>query len=219
MNLSTVQKRLFAWGMGRATEVDMTQIKLKNCSGFESLGALKQTLLGRVKGTVVEIGPGAGASFAYYQPDINWIGIEPNIYMRSYLETAAKQQGQTAIALYQGSAENLPLDDHTADFVVSTHVLCSVQDPARSLQEIKRILKPGGELIFVEHVADDHHTLTYHLQRGINPVWQCLFDNCHLNRETGKTLVETGFKMVEYYQFQLTIPLVSPHIAGIARTV
>ena len=217
MNLSTIQKRLFAWGMGKANTTDASNIKLVDCPEYASLGELKQSLLGNLQHKVLEIGPGAGASFAYYPQDIHWIGIEPNPFMHQYLKQEARQQGLANIELRQGSAENIPVEDESIDYVVSTHVLCSVTDPLLSLQEIKRILKPGGNLIFIEHVAGNCGTWTRKAQNGINPIWKNLFDNCHLNRDTGKILQQIGLETVNYYQFKLAIPLVSPHIAGIVR--
>ncbi|PAX55225.1 class I SAM-dependent methyltransferase [Brunnivagina elsteri] len=217
MNLSTIQKRLFAWGMGKANTADDNAIKLIGCPEYKSLGELKQALLGNLQNTVLEIGSGAGANLSYCSQNIHWIGVEPNIYMHSYLEKEAQQHGLSNIKLYQGTAEDLPVEDESIDTVVSTHVLCSVTNPHRSLQEIKRILKPGGNFIFIEHVAGECGTWTRRVQDGIEPVWKTLFDNCHPNRETGKILEEVGLETVNYYQFQLAFPIVSPHIAGIVK--
>ena len=215
--LSAIQKRLFAWGMGQANAADANRIKLIDCPEYKSLGELKQSLLGNLQQKVLEIGPGAGASLAYYPEDIHWIGIEPNPFMHPYLEREAQQQGLANIELRQGTAEDLPVEDESIDTVVSTHVLCSVTDLHRSLQEIKRILKPGGSFIFIEHVAGKCGSWTRKAQDGVNPIWKNLFDNCHLNRETWKILEQIGLEKVHYYQFKLAIPLVSPHIAGIVR--
>jgi ubiquinone/menaquinone biosynthesis C-methylase UbiE len=217
MNLFTIQKRLFAWGMGKANNADANKIKLIDCPEYQSLGELKQALLGNLQHQVLEIGPGAGANFAYYNHNINWLGVEPNPYMHSYLEQEAQQQGLSNIELRQGTAEDLPVKDKSIDHVVSTHVLCSVKDPHRSLQEIKRVLKPGGHFIFIEHVAGECGTWTRRIQDGIEPVWKTLFDNCHTNRKTGKILEQIGLETVNYYQFKLAFPIVSPHIAGIVR--
>jgi ubiquinone/menaquinone biosynthesis C-methylase UbiE len=137
--------------------------------------------------------------------------------MHQYLEREAQQQGLANIELRPGSAEDLPVEDESIDTVVSTHVLCSVTDLQASLQEIKRILKPGGSLIFIEHVAGECGTWTRRVQDGIEPVWKTLFDNCHPNRETWKILEQIGLETVNFYQFKLAFPIVSPHIAGIVR--
>jgi len=173
--------------------------------------------LGNLQHQVLEIGPGAGASLAYYPKDIHWIGIEPNPFMHPYLEREAQQRGLSNIQLLQGTAEDLPVEDESIDTVVSTHVLCSVRDLYRSLQEIKRILKPEGSFVFIEHVAGECGTWRRRVQDGIEPVWKNLFDNCHPNRETWKMLEQVELEVVNYYQFKLAFPVVSPHIAGRIR--
>ncbi|ELS00418.1 methylase involved in ubiquinone/menaquinone biosynthesis [Xenococcus sp. PCC 7305] len=215
MNLSTLQKRLFAWGMGKANAADDQAIKLIDYPDYGSLGELKQAFLGNLNHKVVEIGPGAGANLAYYPKKIDWIGVEPNPYMHSYLEKEAQKHGLSAIALHQGMAEDLPIEDKSVDTVVSTHVLCSVKDLDRSLQEIKRILKPEGNFIFIEHVAGECGSWTRRIQDGIEPVWKTIFDNCHPNRETWQSLANSDWEIVSYQQFHLSFPIVSPHIAGI----
>ncbi len=91
MNLSTIQKRLFAWGMGKANATDARTIKLIDSPDYESLGELKQALLGNLHHKVLEIGPGAGANLAYYPDNIDWIGIEPNLFMHPYLKKEAQE--------------------------------------------------------------------------------------------------------------------------------
>ena len=159
----------------------------------------------------------AGANLAYYPNNIYWIGVEPNVYMYPYLKREAQQQGLSSIELHQGTAEDSPVKDESIDTVVSTHVLCSVSQLQRSLQEIKRILKPGGDFIFIEHIAGECGTWTRRVQDGIKPVWKTLFDNCHPNRQTGEIIQQIGLETVNYYEFKLAFPIVSPHIAGIVR--
>lgn len=217
MNLSTIQKRLFAWGLGKANAADANAIKLIDCPKYGSLGELKQALLGNLDHKVLEIGPGAGANLPYYSKNVSWIGVEPNPYMHPYLEREAKQHGLSNIELNQGTAEKLPVEDESIDTVVSTHVLCSVTDLDRSLQEIQRILKPGGNFIFIEHVAEKCDTWTRRIQDGIEPIWKTLFDNCHPNRETWNNIQQLGLETINYYQFKLAFPIVSPHIAGVVK--
>jgi ubiquinone/menaquinone biosynthesis C-methylase UbiE len=219
MNLSTFQKWLFAWGMAKANEADDSQIKLTGYPGYSHLGELKQALFRNLQGKVLEIGPGAGANLSYYPKEIHWIGIEPNPFMVNYLEQEAKRQGIKTVEFHQGVAEQLPVEDNSIDAVVSTHVLCSVRDIQVSLQEINRILKPKGKFIFIEHIAGECGTWTRRFQDGIEPIWKVLFDNCHPNRETDKMLENAGFDEINYQQFQLSFPIVSPHIAGVAEKI
>ena len=214
--LTQLPKRLFAWGLAKANAADQTSIKLTNCREHSSLADLKRSLLGQIQGTVLEIGPGAGSNFAYYPTDIHWIGVEPNPFMSSYLHQEARQRGIQSIELYEGAAENLPVEADSADVVVSSHVLCSVSNLDQALQEVQRVLKLGGQFIFLEHVAADSGTWTRRIQEGVAPLWKSLFDNCHPNRETWQALEAAGFATLAYHHFQIPLPLVSPHIAGIA---
>jgi ubiquinone/menaquinone biosynthesis C-methylase UbiE len=214
--LTQLPKRLFAWGLAKANAADPTSIKLTNCREHSNLADLKRSLLGQLQGTVLEIGPGAGANFAYYPTDLHWIGVEPNPFMHSYLRQEATQRGFQSIELYEGTAEDLPVNAGMADVVVSSHVLCSVSNLDRALREVQRVLKPGGYLIFLEHVAADSCTWTRRIQEGVAPLWKTLFDNCHPNRETLQALEAAGFATLDYHHFQIPLPLVSPHIAGIA---
>jgi ubiquinone/menaquinone biosynthesis C-methylase UbiE len=216
MNLSTVQKRLFAWGMSKANSADMGQIKLKNYPEYENFSDLKQSLLGDLSGTVLEIGAGAGANFSYYPKTINWLGIEPNNFMFPYLKEEAIKHGLNSLEFHQGCAENLPISDHSIDTVVSTHVLCSVKDVNLSLQEIYRVLKPDGKFILLEHIGAELGTINRYFQTIIDPLWQKLFDNCHVQRNPEQLLKIVGFTNIKYRYFQLPVPIVNPHVVGIA---
>lgn len=177
----------------------------------------KQRLFADLQGTVLEIGPGAGANLPYYPPDIHWIGVEPNPFMHDYLRDKARERG-FEIDLRQGTAEQLEVEDASIDAVVSTLVLCSVPNLPQTLQEIYRVLKPGGRFLFVEHVAAAQDTWLRKVQRGIRPLWKVLGDGCHPDRETWKALEQASFSAVDYEHFQGPVPIaiVKPHILGIA---
>ena len=111
----------------------------------------KRSLLSSVGGTVVELGPGSGTNLRYYPAGVNWIGIEPNPYLHSHLRRAGTE-AHLRVDIRQGYAEHIDLGNDSADVIVSTAVLCSVTDQIQSLREIRRVLKPGGRFIFLEHV-------------------------------------------------------------------
>ena len=197
-------KRFFAWSLS----------KLQRCYGDEVDGRKKE-LLGALHGTVIEIGPGAGANLEFYPHHVSLVLVEPNPYMRPHLEEMARKH-DVSFEICGETAEDLDLADASADFVVSTLVLCSVDDPEAALQEVLRVLKPGGRFIFVEHVAAPHGTTTRKWQRRLRGFWRCICDGCTLDRETWTVIEEAGFSTCEIEHFEAEdAPLVKPHIAGI----
>ena len=175
----------------------------------------KRRLLGGLEGTVVEIGAGTGANLPFLHPSVRWLGVDPNPYMRRYFERTARRY-RVAARLVEGSAEQLPLDDATADAAISTLVLCCVPDPETALREILRVLKPGGRFVFLEHVAAPVGTRTRRRQRLVRPLWRRLADGCCPDRETWRWIEAAGFAGVSYERFALRLPIAGPHIAGVA---
>jgi len=219
MNHSSIQtnyRRFLAWGMSKATSAKEETIKLQDCPNYSTMADLKRSLLGHLQGRVLEIGPGAGLNLSYYPKTIEWIGVDLNPFMQTYLQKEAEKLGFTSINFHTSSAEHLDVANNSIDAVVSTYVLCSVKNLEESLQEILRVLKPGGRFVFIEHVAAQAGTGLRQLQGGIRPLWQVLADGCHPDRETGLALKQAGFQSVDYQTFKIAIPVVSPHIAGVA---
>lgn len=175
----------------------------------------KHSLFATIHGDVLEIGPGTGPNLSYYPKDIHWIGIEPNPYMHPYLQKEAENLGLN-IDIRTGTAEGIDAEDNSIDTVVSTLVLCSVPNLSATLQEILRILKPSGRFLFIEHVAAQKGTFLRQIQSGIKPIWKVLADGCNPDRETWIALENAGFASVNYEHFEVSVPLVSPHIMGVA---
>lgn len=175
----------------------------------------KQALFANIHGDVLEIGPGTGPNLSYYPKDIHWIGIEPNPYMHPYLQKEAEKLGLN-IDIRTGTAERIDAANNSIDTVVSTLVLCSVPNISATLQEILRVLKPGGRFLFIEHVAAPKGTLLRKVQSGIKPIWKVVADGCNPERETWLALENAGFESVNYQHFEAPVPLVSPHVTGIA---
>jgi ubiquinone/menaquinone biosynthesis C-methylase UbiE len=157
------------------------------------LGAIRAEMLKDLTGNVLEIGAGTGVNFQYYQPGANVTAIEPDPYM---LERARKRasEAKVAIELRQVAAEELPFPDASFDFVIDTLVLCSVSDPRKALSEIKRVLKPGGELRLYEHVRYKN-PIGALSQDLISPAWQWFGAGCHPNRNTERYLRDAGFEL------------------------
>ncbi|PIG90494.1 class I SAM-dependent methyltransferase [Gloeocapsopsis sp. IPPAS B-1203] len=199
-------QRFFAWMMAHG-----------NADYEAAMRDRKQKLFAGVHGNVLEIGPGTGPNLSYYPHDTHWIGVEPNPYMHSYLRQEAERVGLD-IEIRHGTAERLEVEDNSVDAVVSTLVLCSVNDLEGTLKEVLRVLKPGGQFFFLEHVAASQNTRLRKIQNWISPLWQVLGDGCHPNRETWSVLEKVGFEKLDYENFQAdAVPaLVSPQIIGVA---
>lgn len=199
-----LRKRLVPWLLARG-----------NVAYERWIADRKRALFAGLSGTVVEIGPGAGANFPYYTSAVRWLGVEPNRYAHPSLERAARGAG-VPFELRHGDAERLPVDSETADAVVGTLVLCSVGDAHAALREIRRVLKPGGRYLFIEHVAAPAGTLRRRLQRWAKPVWRVIGDGCHPDRDTLQAIRAAGFAQVDAEEFLAPAGLVAPHIAGVA---
>jgi ubiquinone/menaquinone biosynthesis C-methylase UbiE len=155
--------------------------------------ALRQRVIAQARGQVVEIGAGGGQNFPLYDPAITQAvtAIEPNKYL---LRQAAKRVGEARvpIVLVQGVAESLPVPDDSADTVLATLVLCSVDDLDRTLAEMRRVLKPGGTLALMDHVRNPARGWA-RLQDVLTPIQRRFAGNCHLNRDTLAAVRRAGF--------------------------
>ena len=209
--------RWFAWLLSHGERFDR-----------DLYGERRRNLLGGLTGTVVEIGPGAGVNLQYYNLQyynlqyyghaVRWIGVEPNVHLHDRLRRKAAALGIEAEVL-GGVAERLPLADASADAVVSTLVLCSVDDVQAALAEVRRVLKPGGAFVFLEHVAAPEGSTLRRVQEAVRPAWGVLADGCRPDRESGRLIEAAGFEEVRIERFDAAMPLpvVRPHVVGTAR--
>jgi len=180
------------------------------------LASWRAELLAGLRGVVLEIGAGTGANLHHYPPAVRRLVLcEPDRFMRAHL--AGKAAAGTEIL--DAPVERLPFADATFDAVVSTLVLCSVADPRTALAEIRRVLRPGGQLYFIEHVAaeDDRGRLRW--QRWLEPVWRVIAGNCHLTRRTEAAIEGAGLVLEEVRRESVrkALPIVRPSIRGRAR--
>jgi ubiquinone/menaquinone biosynthesis C-methylase UbiE len=154
----------------------------------------RRTLLAGARGRVVEIGAGTGLNVAHYPDEIaELILTEPDASMRRRLERRLQGNGRVA-RLVDAPAERLPLDDGSVDTVVSTLVFCTVDDPARTLSEIARVLHPGGQLLFVEHVRANSRFLAACQDYLCRP-WRAFAGGCCCNRPTVEMMRACGFSV------------------------
>jgi len=186
MGFADLHRRLFAAWYDRAMR------------GVErnGLGDWRRELLAGLSGTVLEIGAGTGLNLPCYPQTIKRLVLsEPDPYMREKLQ-AKPAVGRTGIEVISSGAEQLEMTDASCDAVVSTLVLCSVNHPQTALEEIRRVLKPGGSFLFIEHVRSDHHGIRF-WQNAWEPLWKRACGNCHLTRQTAELIRTTGFEIEE----------------------
>jgi len=180
------------------------------------LQALRQRLLADASGRVLEVGGGTGANLPFYGPGVESLTItEPEPPMLRRLERRVHEQAPQTKVL-RAPAEDLPFDDDTFDVAVSTLVLCGVEDQSRALRELRRVLRPGGRLIFIEHVRSDEPGLARWQDRlnGLSRFVAC----CNCNRRTLNSIKAEGFEVtdVEHTSLKKVPPFVRPLIAGTA---
>ena len=177
-------------------------------------------LLEPARGRVLEIGGGTGANLPFYGAEIDELVItEPEEPMARRLES--KLRGYSLLArLVRAPAEDLPLEDGSFDFVVATLVLCTVNDPTRALKEAHRVLKPGGQLLFLEHVRSDDAKLA-RWQDRLNGLQTRVGHGCNCNRPTLETIKDHGFSItkIKHDRLRKAPPFVRPLIVGAAERV
>jgi ubiquinone/menaquinone biosynthesis C-methylase UbiE len=156
---------------------------------------IKSRLLAEVPPVLVELGPGAGANLRYFPRGTRLIAIEPNRHFHAVLRKRARQHG-IDLDLRGLAGEALDVATASVDFVFSSLVLCSVNDPAAVLAEVRRVLKSGGRFVCVEHVPAPSGSANGALQRAIARPWKWTFEGCDLCRDTGGTLKRAGFSEI-----------------------
>jgi len=181
-----------------------------------ALGEWRRALLAPLAGHVLEVGAGTGVNLAHYPGSLARLVLaEPDPYMRRRLAPRARERGAEVL---DASAEELPIPDASFDAVVSTLVLCSVSDPERALAEVRRVLRPGGRLVFIEHVAAWDRPDRLRWQRRLEPFWKRIAGNCHLTRTTAEAIERAGFELLEVKRESMrkALPWVRPSVRGIA---
>jgi ubiquinone/menaquinone biosynthesis C-methylase UbiE len=178
----------------------------------------REALLGPVSGRVLEIGGGTGANLPFYGAGVEELVItEPEEPMARRLERKLGDHAGLPARVVHAPAEALPFEDASFDYVVSTLVLCTVDDPQRALAEARRLLKPGGQLLFMEHVRSDDPKLA-RWQDRLQPLQYRLGHGCHCNRRTLDNVTAAGFTVadLEHDTVKKAPPIVRPLIVGSA---
>jgi ubiquinone/menaquinone biosynthesis C-methylase UbiE len=163
--------------------------------GSSRLADYRRRVVGAAAGRVLEIGVGSGRNLPFYTGNITEaFALDPSPKL---LEMARAMDGApTPIRFLRGSAEAVPLDRAAVDMVLMTWTLCSIPDAARALDEIRRVLKPGGTLLFVEHgLAPDPGVVAW--QYRLTPLWKHLAGGCHLDRPIERLIAAGGFRIAD----------------------
>jgi len=177
----------------------------------------RREILAEAKGRTIDIGAGTGLNLPLFPPEATELVLaEPDPHMLKKLQVKLSASSRKALVV-QAPAEKLPFDDDSFDTAVFTLVLCTVPDPAAALAEAARLLRPGGKLLFVEHVRSSDPGLARWQDRLEGP-WRFLGDGCHCNRDTVATIEASPFSLdrVEHDNLPKAPPLVRPLVRGSA---
>jgi ubiquinone/menaquinone biosynthesis C-methylase UbiE len=179
------------------------------------MGERRRRLLAGARGAVLEIGGGTGANLAHYR-NVDRVTIaEPDRFMRNRIGPKL-EEARVPVEVSAAGAEALPYPDGSFDTVVSTLVLCTVPDQEAALDEVRRVLRPGGRLLFIEHVRAAGSAARW--QDRLEPLWRRLLAGCHPNRDTVAAIEEAGFEIETFESFYPPDPLsaLMPHVQGSA---
>lgn len=191
-------------------------VRVSQTAERRGAAAHRDRLLVGLTGRVIEVGAGNGLNFAHYPVAVTEVlAIEPEPYLRTQAERAAAR-ARVAVTVREGTADALPAADGEYDAVVASLMLCSVPDQDRALAEMRRVLRPGGELRFYEHVRSRRPVLGL-LEDLIQPLWSLAAGGCHPNRRTVETIERAGFHVIDLEQFGFAPVLIQPpvrHVLG-----
>jgi ubiquinone/menaquinone biosynthesis C-methylase UbiE len=208
--------------MTRVEHPICSRLYIRQSRQAERLGIAhrRAQLLEGLSGKVLEVGAGNGLNFTHYPRSVSEvIAVEPEPHLREHAERAARE-APVPVTVVEAVAEELPFPDATFAAAVASLVLCSVTDVHLALAELHRVLRPGGELRFFEHVASPHQARRA-LQRAADAtVWPRLSGGCHLARESDRQIEAAGFAIERCDRFSFRIPPLDPpktHVLGIAR--
>lgn len=180
----------------------------------------RRELLAGASGATLELGAGTGHNLPHYPDGVTRLVLtEPDPHMAKRLRKQVEESGRAHVEVVEAGAESLPFGDDEFDTVIATLVFCTIPDPEAAMAEVARVLKPGGRMLFLEHVRADGGRLG-RWQDRLNPVQNFCFGGCNLNRRTADSLNASGLEIEELRTDEMPKqagPLVKPMIVGTAR--
>ena len=186
--------------------------KFLNCAcGSKPINYQREKIVPLAEGTVLDVGIGSGLNIPYYNKSkIKYLyGLDPSIELLNLAKPLAKKN-ELEIEFLECGAEAIPLPNDSIDTVVITYTLCTIPDTQLSTEEIMRVLKPNGKLLFCEHgLAPDVNVVKW--QKRINPIWNKIAGGCNLNRDIPKLIKSSGFKILNMEEMYLPS---TPKFAG-----
>tara|TARA_B100000035_G_scaffold258636_1_gene229021 strand:+ start:698 stop:1321 length:624 start_codon:yes stop_codon:yes gene_type:complete len=186
--------------------------KFLNCAcGSKPINYQREKIVPLAEGTVLDVGIGSGLNIPYYNKSkIKYLyGLDPSIELLNLAKPLAKKN-ELEIEFLECGAEAIPLPNDSIDTVVITYTLCTIPDTQLSNEEIMRVLKPNGKLLFCEHgLAPDINVVKW--QKRINPIWNKIAGGCNLNRDIPNLIRSSGFKILNMEEMYLPS---TPKFAG-----
>jgi ubiquinone/menaquinone biosynthesis C-methylase UbiE len=189
-------EHIFPWIMERS---DCDEVNAERC-----------VAVSEATGEALEIGVGTGANFTHYPSEVTGLtAIEPSRGMNTRARRT-RDQASVPVRLVAGDGQSLPFASGSFDTVLALFVLCTISDPDRTLSEARRVLKPGGKLLFMEHVSAPEPGLR-RWQRRLEPIWKRIGCGCHLTRDTESKIAAAGFEVTTIDRYWLPT---APRIVG-----
>jgi ubiquinone/menaquinone biosynthesis C-methylase UbiE len=175
------------WVVPRLIELSMRQSQLQD---------YRRELVPDARGRVLEVGVGSGMNLPFYAADVREVvGVDPSAELLEMARNRAAEAGRP-VTLTRASATSMPLENASFDTIVMTWTLCSIPDPAAALREMRRVLRPGGTLLFIEHgLSPDASVARW--QHRLTPVWRRFAGGCHLDRKVDDLIRAAGFSLAE----------------------
>lgn len=193
---------------------------LNSLMKMPELERLRRQWVPEAEGRVLEVGIGSGLNLPFYTRDktVSVVGVDPSLELQAYAQEVA-EASQIPVEFVAQGCEDLPFGNDYFDTAVVTWTFCTIPDPDTALMEIRRVLKPGGKLIFIEHGKAKEAAIVKWQDR-INPVWKLMAGGCHLNREPDSAILSHGFKFETMEESFIPGPKIATYnYRGIARPI